>query len=205
MSRDKKQNIIFEKFRQVDDSHTRKYGGVGLGLSICQELAKLLGGEIRFTSEEGVGSVFYLNLKDVVVQTEQMKSKDDATRKLYDFSSKTILIADDMESNYLYLKRMLSKTLAKLIWVQNGVDAVSMVKSNEDIEMVLMDIRMPGMNGYEATKQIKSFRPEVIIIAQTAYAMQRDKEEAIEAGCDDYISKPIKKDVLLSIIEEQFS
>ncbi|MEA3444403.1 MAG: response regulator [Bacteroidota bacterium] len=198
-----KLDIIFEKFRQIDDAYTRKYGGIGLGLAICKELCQILNGKLRVDSEEGKGSTFYFTLNDVIIRPEDGVVNGNLPELSFDFSGKTFLIAEDMESNYLFLKRMLNKTNAKIFWVQNGLDAVSMTKDNSEIDLVLMDIRMPIMDGHEATRQIKAIRPKVIVIAQTAFAMQSDKEKALESGCDDYISKPIKKDVLLNTIKKQ--
>jgi CheY-like chemotaxis protein len=111
-----------------------------------------------------------------------------------------ILIAEDEEFNYLYLAESLNEFNVELIRAKDGHSAVEMCKSNPHIDEVLMDIRMPVMDGYTATKEIKKFRPDLPIIAQTAYAMESDKKKAIDEGCDDYISKPIKRQDLIDII-----
>ena len=111
-----------------------------------------------------------------------------------------ILIAEDVESNYLYLNAVLSKIRATVLWAQNGKEAVELFQQNKDIDLILMDLQMPELNGYEATQQIKKMDDAVPIIAQTAFAMSDDREKALEAGCDDYLAKPIKSKDLLNII-----
>ncbi len=199
---EEKQQIIFDEFRQVDDSHTRKHGGLGLGLALTKELAKILDGEVKVQSRKGNGSTFCFMLKDAIVVSIEKTSIEKISTSGFNFTGKTILVAEDMESNYLYLRRILQKTHAKILWAQNGIDAVNMIRQNPSIDLVLMDIRMPGLNGYEATKQIKAMNPDIFVIAQTAFAMLRDKDKAIKSGCDDYLAKPIKQDVLLNTIKK---
>lgn len=112
-----------------------------------------------------------------------------------------ILIAEDVESNYLYLSAVLSKIKAKIYWAKNGKEAVEIFKK-ENVDLILMDLQMPEMNGYEATKIIKEIDPDLPIVAQTAFAMSDDREKALEAGCDDYLAKPIKSKDLLNIVEK---
>ncbi len=197
-----KQQVIFDRFRQGDDSHTREYGGTGLGLAISKNIAKLLKGDITVESEEDIGSVFYFKIPiklSTKLKTEQ-KTKSTISDKL-DLSGKTILIAEDVESNFQLLETYLLKTNAKILWAQNGQEAIDFCKNNNDIDLILMDMQMPVLNGYEATKEIKKFRPELPIIAETAFALAGDKEKIIEAGCDDYVSKPIKASLLYEIIK----
>ncbi len=111
-----------------------------------------------------------------------------------------ILIAEDVESNYLYLNAVLSKIKAVVFWAKNGKEAVDIIQKEDDIALILMDLQMPEMNGYEATKIIKQSKPKLPIIAQTAFAMSDDREKALEAGCDDYLAKPIKSKDLLHIV-----
>lgn len=119
----------------------------------------------------------------------------------YDFSGKKILIAEDEKTNYLFLEALLKRTNAVLIWAETGKTALEAVQSDTEIDIVLMDIKMPEMNGYEATNEIKKIRPELPIIAQTAYALAGEKEKILSAGCDDYLSKPIMGKVLLEKID----
>lgn len=120
----------------------------------------------------------------------------------YDFSGKTILIAEDERTNYLFLEALLKRTNATLIWADTGKSAIEAVQKNSNIDVILMDIKMPEMNGYEATQVIKKTHPEIPIIAQTAYALAGEKEKILEAGCNDYLSKPIMGKVLLEKIEK---
>ncbi|MCK9206570.1 MAG: response regulator [Salinivirgaceae bacterium] len=119
----------------------------------------------------------------------------------YDFSGKKILIAEDERTNYLFLEALLKRTNAELIWAETGKSALEAVQKDASIDLILMDIKMPEMNGYEATHEIKKLRPNLPIIAQTAYALAGEKEKILGAGCDDYLSKPIMGKVLLEKID----
>ncbi len=112
-----------------------------------------------------------------------------------------ILIAEDVESNFLYLNAVLSKINAEIFWAKNGLEAIDIFQ-NRNVDLVLMDLQMPDMNGFEATKAIKKINPEIIIIAQTAFAMSDDREKAIQCGCNDYLPKPIKSNDLLLIVQK---
>jgi CheY-like chemotaxis protein len=111
-----------------------------------------------------------------------------------------ILIVEDVESNFLYLRAVLSKFNATVFWALNGVEAIKICEDEKSIDLVLMDLQMPEMNGYEATKILKKKYPELPIIAQTAFAMSEDREKALDSGCDDYLAKPIKSKDLLSVV-----
>ena len=204
-----KTNIIFDQFRQVDDSHTRKYGGVGLGLSICKEIATLLDGDLWVESEYNSGSVFYFHLPNVLEHKNKEEVKTFQDTSIPNLEDRNILIAEDLELNYLLISKMLKKTKANIFWAKNGRDAIYLVEEKPEIDTILMDIRMPILNGYEATKEIKRVRPDIYIIAQTAYALEEEKEKIFEAGCDAYISKPIERkklfEVLLKEKEEKVS
>ncbi|MFC2114586.1 PAS domain S-box protein [Bacteroidota bacterium] len=201
----KKQNLVFERFRQADDKHSRDYGGTGLGLAISKNIIELLGGTISLESDPGKGTTFYFTLpyrsdgKNTMF-TEYglgLKKIDDL-----DLQGKTILIAEDVSSNYLFLESLLKRFNAKIIWAKDGYSAIEYCKKNENIDMIMMDIRMPGINGYTATQKIREFNSDIPIIAQTAYALSDDKDKAIEAGCNAYLSKPINIDELKRVIRE---
>jgi PAS domain S-box-containing protein len=204
-----KHGIIWERFRQEEESNSRTFGGVGLGLSISKELVEMLGGKLWFTSEEenqaegkAGGSTFYFSLpasdlvKKVVAAARPVEQAIN-----YDFSNKTILVAEDVADNFEVLKLILRKFNPLLIHADNGAKAVELCKTNHDINLVLMDVRMPVMDGFEATGEIKKLRPDLPIIAITAYAFMEDKARSIAAGCNNFITKPIDQKKLLKMID----
>ena len=198
-----KQEFIFDAFRQVDESYTRKYGGVGIGLSICKKLVNLLGGNIWFDTSENKGSTFFFTLpyNPDIKAINKPKNANTTTTKADLFSSKkTILIVEDDDPSYEFLNMVLTKKGINTVWAKNGKEAVD--KCNKNIDLVLMDINIPIMNGYDATKAIKKEFPNIPIIAQTAYAILNDRKKTIEAGCDDYISKPINQQTLISKLHQ---
>jgi len=202
-----KLELIFDRFRQADDSRTRVYGGTGLGLTITRKLVELMGGNIRVESMEGSGSIFYFMLPyNVRINQFVSDSAVEIKKKpAFNWEGKNFLIAEDVESNYLFLERVLKRTHATIIWAQNGQEAVDVFKQHLNtipIDFVLMDIQMPVLNGLEATKIIKQIQHDIPVIAQTAFALEDDREKMLAAGCDDYIAKPIKADLLLTMIDQ---
>jgi PAS domain S-box-containing protein len=193
-----KKEIIFDAFRQADESLSRSHGGVGLGLAIAKNLTALLGGSIHMTSEKGRGSTFSFRLPAAAVSHGMDKPDNDTRTPVVKYKGNTILIAEDTESNYQFLKVILAKAGANTIWAKNGREAVDICRSGKKIDLVLMDINMPEMNGFEATALIKAEMPDLPVIAQTAYASHNDMERSQRAGCDDYIEKPIRRPLLFS-------
>lgn len=196
---------IFERFRQAELSTTRKYGGTGLGLSISQAYVRLLKGELWLISKKDEGSTFYFNIPIVKPSKRSLKIINNSINDLIDNNNAPkgqILIAEDEEFNFLYLTELLRGLGLDILHANTGMEAIEMVKANPNISLVLMDLKMPGLNGLEATKKIKKIRPELSIIAQTAYAMVEDREKAINAGCDNYISKPINRADFLNMIRK---
>lgn len=192
------QEKIFERFRQADMDYTRKYGGTGLGLSISKKLTELLGGHIWVESEENMGSKFFFTIP--FKHAEGVLYKQEILLPNKNTNNLTVLIAEDEDINYFYLEEILSNIKIKILRAKDGKEAVEICQSNSEIDLVLMDIKLPVMNGFDATRNIKTFRPHLPIIAQTAYAMADDQEKVLEAGCDDYISKPIIRENLMALI-----
>ncbi len=198
-----KRDIIFDRFRQVHEGSTRKYGGTGIGLFISKHIVDLLGGKIWVESELNVGSTFYFTIpyqaKGVITDNVTLYK---STSKQYDWSNKVILVAEDVELNYKLISSALVGTKANVLWAKNGEEAVEICENNPNINVVLMDIQMPKMDGYDATKAIKRSKPSMPIIAQTAYAMPNDNIKCMEVGCNDYIAKPLNTNILLEKIEK---
>ncbi|MCD6201919.1 MAG: PAS domain S-box protein [Bacteroidales bacterium] len=202
-----KQKVIFDRFRQVDDSYTREFSGTGLGLWISKNLAELMGGDISVESEEGKGSTFYFVLPlqeniEIPGIVEKKTETEEEQKSVSDWSTKKVLIAEDNESNFEYLKAILSVKKAVVIRAMNGLDVLEKVKTHENVDVVLMDIQMPELNGYEATRLLKKMYPDITVIAQTAFAMSEDRKKALDAGCDGYIAKPIQPHKLITLLEK---
>jgi len=198
--------MIFERFRQVYESNSRSYEGLGLGLSISKSYAEMLGGKIRVESKKGEGSVFYFTIPYVACKEKEVIYKESLFTDSQDSHIKKlkILIAEDEEISNLLITLMLEIFGHEMFNAKDGAEAVELCKTNPDIDLVLMDIKMPKMNGLDATMKIRQFNKDVIIIAQTAYVLTYDKEKALEAGCNDYITKPLKQDVLISLMKRYF-
>ena len=192
------QNLIFEVFRQADETHTRIYGGTGLGLTICKKLTNMMKGDIWVESEQGQGANFHFTIPFKNTSEELPQQSDSYSE--FSFDNATVLIAEDDKTSFSFLKALLSQKGMTCIWVKNGREAVKYCTEDNPIDLLLMDINMPEMNGYIATSQIKTIRPKLPIIAQTAYAIEGDKENILAAGCDYYISKPIDKNELFEKI-----
>jgi len=198
-----KSTLIFDRFRQADDSTTRKYGGTGLGLAISRKLIQLMGGQIWVESELGKGATFFFSLPLIIPSKSETILENLSTKNApSNFNAKTILIAEDEDTNFLFLQEVLSPTNVAILRAHNGIEAIELVKNNDSIRLVLMDIQMPRMNGYQATQEIKKLKPSLPVIAQTAYAMAEDRAKGERAGCDYYLSKPIKPNDLLETLKQ---
>ena len=194
---------IFDRFYQVDYADTRAYEGTGLGLSISKSYVEFMGGRIWMTSPAGRGTVFYFTIPyKKTVNPYETGWERKGTKKIILKEQKAVLIAEDEESNYLLMKEQLTSLNVNVVHVINGKEAVDICAADKKIDLVLMDIKMPVMDGFEATKKIRNFLPDLPIIATTAYAFETDREKALSIGCSDYISKPIGKDVLLEVVNK---
>ena len=200
-----RQEAIFERFIQSDIHNKNAYQGAGLGLAISKAYVEMLGGKIWVESETGKGSCFYFTLpfSDPLKDQKNVESKNLATETTRDFNLKILIVEDD-EASEMLVTVSVQNFAREIIYEKTGTGAVEACLKNQDIDLILMDIQLPGMDGYEATKQIREFNARVVIIAQTAFALQGDKKKALDAGCNDYISKPITKDELLKMIRKYF-
>lgn len=199
-------NSIFERFLKVESAKTKLYRGVGLGLSICYNLVKAMRGNIWYESDLGRGTTFNFTLP--CSDIEQIAGTETKNRQcgyeIPDLSDKQILIVEDEETNYLMLNFILLKTKANTIWAKNGLEALENVKNNNNIDLILMDLKMPVMDGIEATKLIRQIKPGQLIVAQTAYAYKEEKVEFLKCGFNGYLEKPINIEKLMVIINEVF-
>lgn len=196
-----KLDIIFERFRQVEVGPVRNYGGTGLGLSITKNLVDLLGGEIWVESKLNEGSTFHFTLPYKKIKKQDVIKHIVFSENIkYNWSGKTVLIAEDDQSNFNVINEYLKEPAPNIIHAKDGEEVIEICDKNEKIDLILMDIQMPKMNGYEATKLIKRKNPKLPIIAQTAYAMSGEKIKSKKAGCDDYISKPLNRRILFGKI-----
>ncbi|MEI7660883.1 MAG: response regulator [Bacteroidota bacterium] len=197
-----RQQAIFDRFVQADISDSKAYQGAGLGLSISRAYAEMLGGKISVQSEVGVGSTFFLTLPFNPVYDGIAYQKNNITAsKAADPRKKIkVLIVDDDESSAMFISILLKKYSEEILTAQNGLEAIEIYRDNTDLELIMMDMKMPVMDGFEATRQIRQHNRNVVIIAQTAYGLIGDREKAIDAGCNDYISKPISSKLLMELL-----
>jgi PAS domain S-box-containing protein len=202
-----KQKLIFDRFRQIDESHTREFGGTGLGLSICKNLVEKMGSELTVKSLVGQGSDFQFTMK--YSDTEESipapvhvseKKEGEGSKPDPDLKGRKILIVEDDGSSYLFLETLLRRHNPEIFWAKTGRRAIELLKKEVNIDLILMDIRMPEMDGLDTTRKIRKIYPDLPIIAQTAYAQISDRKMALDCGCNDYISKPIEATELNAIL-----
>jgi len=199
-----RQKNIFNPFKPVTEPTMKKYASSGLGLTLSKGIVEMMGGKIWLESEEGEGSTFYFTIPFKVAEEIDEPVKDPEILSASSWKNKVILIVEDEEVNYKFLEAVLDKTEAKIIHAETGAQAVELCKTLPKIDLVLMDIKMPKMNGIDATHIIKNMSKNIPIIAQTAYSGAEDIEHCKKGGCDDYISKPIDVKLLFEKINKFF-
>ncbi|WP_066629615.1 PAS domain S-box protein [Labilibacter marinus] len=196
---EEKQSKIFDRFVQASTKTEKLYGGTGLGLSITKACVNLLGGDVWVKSKPGDGSTFFFDI-DYVPNKQGVTTKNKDIEEI-EFSGENILIAEDDDVSYLFLKKVLSEYNLKVWRAETGLEAVNKAVYDKSIDLILMDIQMPQMDGIQATYEIKDARPGLPIIAQTANAFDDERIKCLEAGCIDYISKPIDKSILGALLQ----
>ena len=205
-----RQKSIFGRFSKEEKESSKNIGGLGLGLWIARENTNLLGGKITLKSKKDKGSTFFVTLPynpalsylDNNSSTSNLKEEEEEEEA----HKCNILIAEDEEINFLFLEILLKNEVdlhCSIIHAKNGEEAVAICRKNPEIDFVLMDLKMPVMDGFEAIKLIKEFRPELPIVAQTAFSSAEDKERVFAAGFNDFLSKPIGQEALREVINKQ--
>lgn len=197
-----KQSMIFDIFTQENASMTRGHEGSGLGLSIVKGMVGLLGGTVWVESEKGNGATFYFTLPYGIIPAQLQPMVPLSGKIPLSATKPLILVAEDDESNFMYLEVIIKKTGCDYIHVETGTEAVEVCRQNPHLTFVLMDIKMPDMNGLDATRLIREFRPDLPVIALTAYAQTGDGYRMLQAGCNEYFPKPVKPEVLKNLIKK---
>ena len=200
----RQKNQIFERFRQASSTTEKHYGGTGLGLPIAKACAELLGGSIWLESQPEKGTTFHFTIdyKPYVAARDEVPGSDSLPDE---FNGEHILVAEDDDLSHQYLEKILKKSNLKISRTITGTDTLESVLGDRSISLVLMDIQLPGINGWNVTRELRKKGISIPIIAQTAYAFESDRQSSLEAGCDDYISKPIKKKELNRILHRHLN
>ena len=199
----KKENLelIFERFRKIEDDTVNLYRGAGLGLAISLQLVKILGGTMSVESELGKGTIFYFTIPFThVIEDNDGGYVKTMSKVAPNLANTTILIAEDDEANFSFLERLLIQTQVNILHAINGNEVLNILNNNNDVKLILMDIKMPVMNGFETLHELQKREYPFPIIAQTAYAFSEEVKRIFDAGFNDYISKPIDPKELFGLI-----
>jgi len=197
-----KQKLLFQRFSQLDPSTTRKYGGTGLGLAISKNLVEMLGGTIGMESNPGKGSLFYFTIPYNPVKSQPPVKNIKIDYQNINWEGKTILIAEDMMQNFMLMEALLRHSSVRLLHAVNGQVAIDIVRSEPNIDLILMDIQLPLKTGYEALKEILEIRPDIPVMSYTAFALPHEREKSLNAGFVDFIPKPIKAETLIPMLDK---
>ncbi len=197
---------VFERFRKLENSRQKLYGGAGLGLAISRQLVNLLGGKIWLESYQGKGTTFYFTLPFItahnIPRTDQTPAEEIETM---DWSERKVLIVEDDIYSFELTSEYLFKTGIEIIKAENGIHALNILKSDPDIELVIMDIQLPELSGFELIKKLRELNIKIPVIAQTAYAMDEDRKLALSSGCNDFLAKPVDKSSLLKMVHKHLN
>ena len=196
-------DLIFDRFGQVEQQNYSQPSGTGLGLPISKNLVKLMGGEMWVESKVNKGSIFRFTLP-LVLENAGDEPRILISNKSYNWTGKQILVAEDEMLNWMFIKEMLRKSGAKIIRAVDGNEAVKIARKFKP-DVILMDIKMPDLNGIEATRKIRSFNKKVPIIAQTAFVMAEEKAESMRVGCNHFVTKPLDRTVIMELIDSYFN
>ncbi len=201
-----RQKAVFDRFVHADLEDKMAYQGAGLGLSISKAYVEVLGGKIWMESQEGKGSVFYFTIPYKNAKTSETTLDEGLSLSKPDTASKKlkILIVEDDDLSERFLTTIIKPFSKETLVAITGTEAIEIYRQNPDIDLIFMDIGLPDRNGYAVTKEIRKLNKKVVIIAETAFALSGDREKAIAAGCNDYISKPIIKEELMILVENHF-
>lgn len=200
---EKYQEIIFERFYQIESESRDVFQGAGLGLTIAKGITDLLGGQLNLKSKLGEGTTFTIQIPFKELSQEAAIALTNVED--YNWSDKVILIAEDEDSNFHFLEAILRKTNVKILRAEDGVKFLEIMDSNKNIDLVLLDIKMPGINGFNAIKVVRQQNISIPVIAQTAFNQPEDKQKCLDSGCNDYLAKPIDRELLLAKISHFFS
>jgi PAS domain S-box-containing protein len=204
----KKENLsrIFEEFSQEIDGHHRPFEGLGVGLTLAREVIEKMGGQITVESEKGMGSEFSFSIPFRQAGSSRNKNREnEKIAGVLNWSSKKCLLVDDNRDVLIYLNRILLDTGIKVLMARSGAEAIETIKNTPDLDLIVLDMQMPEMNGIDVTKEIRKIRKNLPIIAQTAFIFEDDKDIILEAGCDACLIKPVRKEHLLTVMAGFFS